>query len=89
MKRILFEEGYKPREIRSVRLKDILLYKQVQQRRQWRRHREFVGLRNDIRGLMDAELIELGGSDGRDEEAIEALEERWSDWIDAHTNDEE
>jgi hypothetical protein len=90
VRRILYEEGYRPREIHDVRLRDVLLYKQVQERRQWRRFEQMVGLRNDVRGLMGADLIELGGaspSASRDEEAIAELEDRWSDWLEEKTSD--
>jgi hypothetical protein len=88
VRRILYEEGYRPHEILDVRLRDILLYKQVQERRQWRSFQQMVGLRNDVRGLMGADLIELGGASpaGRDEDEIDALIERWSGWIEAQTD---
>jgi hypothetical protein len=89
VRRILYEEGYRPREIHDVRLRDVLLYKQVQERRQWRRFQQMVGLRNDIRGMMGADLIELGGTSpsSRDEEAIAELEDRWSDWLEEKTSE--
>lgn len=87
MKRILFEAGFKPREIYDVRLKDILLYRQVQQRRQWRTTQLMIGLRNDVRGIVGADPIDpTTPESGRDEEAIEELEDRWSDWIEENTD---
>jgi len=88
VKRILFEAGFKPHEIYDVRLKDILLYKQVHERKQWRDTQLVIGLRNDVRGIVGADPIDpTGPKNGRDEEAIEELEERWSDWIDEQTDD--
>lgn len=80
------QAGIALRDLPACTLRELFLAHQAHARIERRKDLRFIGLRNDIRGLMGADLIKTGQRKQRDEDAIEQLMEDWSGWIDAHTN---
>jgi len=80
------QSGIAVRELPACTLRELFLAHQAHARIERRKDLRVIGLRNDIRGLMGADLIKTAQPKARDEEAIEELMEDWSGWIDAHTN---
>ena len=81
------QAGVSIAEVPFCTVREVFLAYQAYIRNQNNENNRFIGLRNDIRGLMGADLIkQKTQSTYRDEEEIDDFKERWSDWIDIHTN---
>lgn len=81
------QAGISITDVRFCTIRDVFLAHQAHVRNENAKTLRFIGLRNDIRGLMGADLIKQSTSHSpRDEEKIDKLKDRWKTWIERHTN---
>lgn len=75
-------------DVEFCTIREVFLAYQAYIRNQKNEQLRFIGLRNDIRGLMGADLIKQSSNQSikRNEEEIDKLKDRWNDWINIHTN---